>query len=358
MNFTRVNPLSWGLKALLTSDQANALDIDHAKAINGDDGSTHTPSSAITILGSNGVVFDCHVGGTWAAAITIAPSSTLAINGATVTLGNGSDNTTLDVSEDSAISLLSGALLETRSGAAAELHGSTRFYGAGVDADGGAGHHVVSGGKLYVDGGGYLVVRTAAHVTMNGVFTSGTLGVMSLNGPTEQAAGSFTLADGVPMNLHGNVTIKSDGTLVTEAGSTTTLGGTTTYTGPLVASGAGARRVSRFDGTVVDDILPAVDMTVVDATTKDIWTTPIAGALTYVLKVDAGAEPEHGTVIRVRRKNGTDSDPQFIASQKRSGGTAPILTFTLPGAWADFVYDVALGFWVWCGYGGSTVLAT
>lgn len=51
-NFDRVNPTGWGFKADLTSAELNQLDIDHAKAINGDDGSSHTPASKIIIGGA------------------------------------------------------------------------------------------------------------------------------------------------------------------------------------------------------------------------------------------------------------------------------------------------------------------
>ena len=40
-NFTRVKPSGWATNEILTSAQMNSLDIDHAKAINGDDGSIH-----------------------------------------------------------------------------------------------------------------------------------------------------------------------------------------------------------------------------------------------------------------------------------------------------------------------------
>jgi len=50
-NFTRVKPAGWSLNEILTSAQQNALDIDHVKAINGDDGSSHSPTAQIDIGG-------------------------------------------------------------------------------------------------------------------------------------------------------------------------------------------------------------------------------------------------------------------------------------------------------------------
>ncbi len=37
-NFTRVKPAGYAANEKLTSAQANQLDIDHAKSVNGDDG--------------------------------------------------------------------------------------------------------------------------------------------------------------------------------------------------------------------------------------------------------------------------------------------------------------------------------
>ncbi len=51
-NFTRVRPLGWNLYDLLASALMNALDTDHAKAINGDDGSSHAPGTQIVIAGA------------------------------------------------------------------------------------------------------------------------------------------------------------------------------------------------------------------------------------------------------------------------------------------------------------------
>jgi hypothetical protein len=51
MAFTRANPLGWALYEVLTSAQMNALDIDHANAIDGAAGGSYTPSGLITIDG-------------------------------------------------------------------------------------------------------------------------------------------------------------------------------------------------------------------------------------------------------------------------------------------------------------------
>lgn len=51
MSFSRANPLGWALYEVLTSAQMNALDIDHANAIDGAAGGTYAPTSKIQFDG-------------------------------------------------------------------------------------------------------------------------------------------------------------------------------------------------------------------------------------------------------------------------------------------------------------------
>jgi hypothetical protein len=51
-NFTRVKPSGWALYDVLESALMNALDIDHTKAPNFDDGSTHAPSAPVIVNGA------------------------------------------------------------------------------------------------------------------------------------------------------------------------------------------------------------------------------------------------------------------------------------------------------------------
>jgi len=55
-NFTRAKPAGWAdwpaPGGQLEAVQINAIDIDHAKAINGDDGSSHAPAAVIQIDGA------------------------------------------------------------------------------------------------------------------------------------------------------------------------------------------------------------------------------------------------------------------------------------------------------------------
>lgn len=52
MTFSRVKPSGWATGERLTSTQMNNLDIDHARAVDGNAGGSYTPSSAIVIGGS------------------------------------------------------------------------------------------------------------------------------------------------------------------------------------------------------------------------------------------------------------------------------------------------------------------
>lgn len=58
-NFPRVKPAGWGLNAKLTSAEANQLDIDHSKSVNGDDGGTY--AGALTWGGFHDFVGDVYL---------------------------------------------------------------------------------------------------------------------------------------------------------------------------------------------------------------------------------------------------------------------------------------------------------
>ncbi len=90
-NFTRVNPPGWGFKADLTSAQANQLDIDHAKAVNGDDGSSHSPAAPVQIDGPGGIRTDqllCN--GTADVTGTLEVTGDLILTGATMQVDSAS----------------------------------------------------------------------------------------------------------------------------------------------------------------------------------------------------------------------------------------------------------------------------
>jgi len=60
-HFVRVQPAGWVLNQVLTSAEANALDIDHFKSVNGDDGGAWVPGAKIE-LGGAGVELTAVVG--------------------------------------------------------------------------------------------------------------------------------------------------------------------------------------------------------------------------------------------------------------------------------------------------------
>ena len=294
MNFTRVNPLSWGLKALLTSDQANALDIDHAKAINGDDGSTHTPSSAITILGSNGVVFDCHVGGTWAAAVTFATGSSLALLGTSVQVGDGSHNTIFTVYDGSGLLGLSGASISLMSGALLAHNGTTHL--------GGHDHHVVGGGWLAVDAtgrlkvasGGFLDLLAGSTTTLDGTLDASDLSIVNLGGQVNLLATSVAeLKASAVLSLYGASTLKSSGTFVTVSGSTFTLGGamTITATGAIATTGAGSITVTSGGSLAVNSGATAtINGTLAGSITRTAAVTRSGSTANEYLRIASGSD--------------------------------------------------------------------
>ena len=293
MHFSRANPIGWGLKAKLTSGEANALDIDHAKAINGDDGSTHSPANRIIIEGDAGVQFDCPVGGTWDAAVTLGTGSTWTCLGTTY-LGDGAGHDgTLDVKDGSSLMFRSGAGILQFAGATWVLSGNTAFGSAGVDANGGAGHHVLSGGKLYVDGSGFVVVRAGGTITMGGTLTATSGSMVSLSGAPEQASGSFTLAAGVPMALHGDVTLESDGSLVTESGSVFTLGGAVTIgaTGAIATTGTGAITIATGGSfTAASGSTTTINGTLAGAITRTAAVTKSGSTANDYVRCTSGAD--------------------------------------------------------------------
>lgn len=145
-NFTRANPLGWGVKTKLTSDQANKLDIDHTKAPNFDEGSSHAPTGDIELVGpsAGGLVFTgFRVEGTIVGGGGLVFKIPLSLDGAAYSLQllNGAD-----------ASFGNGSIVSWSDGAQASFaNGSSAFF-AGV------GHHIVDGGRVTVDDNGEIVV--------------------------------------------------------------------------------------------------------------------------------------------------------------------------------------------------------
>lgn len=80
MSFTRVKPLGWATNEKLTSAQMNALDEDHADAVDGVGGGTYTITAPLVIKGDN--VTLCNDGAD-VCTIGAGGTNTLIVNAAT-----------------------------------------------------------------------------------------------------------------------------------------------------------------------------------------------------------------------------------------------------------------------------------
>jgi hypothetical protein len=55
MTFSRAKPAGWSTGERFTSTQANTIDLNQSRAVDGNAGGTYTPSAAINITGANGL---------------------------------------------------------------------------------------------------------------------------------------------------------------------------------------------------------------------------------------------------------------------------------------------------------------
>lgn len=260
----------WLLDSTVDPSEFEAFDAAQYSAINGDDGGTWAPTSRI-ILGGEGLEM----------------RALLAIGN-----GGGSDGT-IEVRDGSGTSWLSGSALLQYAGSEWVMSGTTAFGGAGLDADGGAGHHVVSGGKLYVDDGATVKVRVGGTIEVAGHIVASSGSEVRLYGETRQYLGEFILSDGVPMTLHGDVTLKSDGSFATEIGSNVTFGGATTIgnTGTLVTDGSGSITVTTGGALVVNSGATAtVNGTLAGSITRTAAVTRSGSTANEYLRVTTGSD--------------------------------------------------------------------
>jgi hypothetical protein len=124
MAFTRVNAGGWALNDPITADQINQLDIDHANAIDGDDGGSYSPNSDIEILGPNKLIAEVFE------AADAVVSGTLTVNG-NATIGNaGSDAHTFngDVTMNDDLSVTGDCSFGNASGDSHEFSGDVTFF--------------------------------------------------------------------------------------------------------------------------------------------------------------------------------------------------------------------------------------
>ncbi len=369
-SFPRVRaPGLWTALSQLTNDEMETFDAHQSKALNAEEGGTWAPSSRI-ILGGEGLELR-----------------------ATLGIGNGGgQDGALEVRDGSGASWLSGSALLQYAGANWILDGNTAIGGAGTDANGGAGHHVVNGGKLYVDNGATVKVRVGGTLQVAGICIADTGSEVRLYGETRQYLGEFILSDTVPMTLHGDVTIKSDGTFTAESGSTTTLAGSTIVSGTVQTSGTGSITVKangsftsealatvshagdvdvggtldvsgtltvsgEFDQTgkivksgstayTCDRVGDALDADGTYGAEKDLWLIPaLASNRTYTLKSTSPAPPEG---VRVRFVGPRTGMGAVVTFEREDASTAAVLNDGT-GPWVEFVFHG--GSWRYAGAG-------
>jgi len=366
MTFSRVNALGWTDDfSTITAAQINGLDVNMTSALDGLNGGYYTPTAELAIGGQGLHIWD-----------------------GSLTIGDGAgQNGTINVSDSSGMIFASGSGIIQSAGSSWGLSGSTWFYSAGVDSNGGAGHHVVNGGVFYVDNGATVKVRTGGTLQVVGTFVASSGSEVRLYDETRQYSGEFIVNDGVPMTLHGDVTIKSDGTLVTEAGSTTTLGGTHNVTGTLQTSGTGAITVKAggsFTSEALATVSHAGDVEVGGTLTvsgefvqtgtltksgtgamtglrvgstanadgtygaeKDIWLIGAFNEHTYTLRSSTSPVPVEGTTLRFVCTAQLIGNMHFAREDTSVVANLPLGTDYV---WVEFVYHS--GSWYFAGGSG------
>lgn len=145
-NFLRVKPLGWGLFDVLASALMNALDIDHTKAVNGDEGSHHAPTSQIWFEGE-GLRIDGPVDGVWTphATIEVHAHGFKLLGGAGLQVGDGVAASTAEVMDGSLFAVREGAGLLLEPDALASMYGASNWYGNEHTFAGGASLHFSPG---------------------------------------------------------------------------------------------------------------------------------------------------------------------------------------------------------------------
>jgi hypothetical protein len=397
-NFERQFPLGVGFKTEFPSAKATVLDTNLAKAINGDDGSKHTCASPVWLL-DQGLRLDGALRGRIEVpdGVQIVGPNPVTFSKGNVYVGDGTalGACSLVIDEHAAVvinvgaqGLVSGDLsiegtaeLE-ETGVWTAKNGSHTAFAAGAVVD-------FSNAETYVNANARVFVRGTSGFTGGIVWENYSILTM-LAGSAATFAGTTTFAGAVTFDTTSAVTFKKksgpfaaayitlegggagstddayisigNGRFI--AGWTTgvmtgqfTLDAYVTRTGSEVKSGNDAWTAVRAQG--LGAALSHADQ-VFDARTRDVWTVPIEGAVTYTAKA-AGEGIAHGTTTTVRRRNGTDPDPTFIASERGAGGAVvPLLTLMTPGSWVDLMYDTTVGsggWWTFVRFGGDVVLA-
>jgi hypothetical protein len=244
---TRASLAAWGATPAVLAAEFWSLDNQVYKAINGDDGGTWAPSSAITIGGSGISV---------TGPAEFSDIQTAEFNGP----ANFNDNMTLD---SAATFSLSGA-------STIELGSGTRINvnsGAFIDIESGADLDVKSGGEIDIENGGSIVVTSGGVVTVQ---SGGAISIEGLSGIVLGASSSISAASGS----------KVTGTLSQEC--------------RLTKTGAAARTIERLHDATADAAAffdCSYDI--------EFYSHTIATGVSHTLRITGGSQnPVSGDTIR------------------------------------------------------------
>jgi len=333
MTFSRVNALGWTDDfSTITAAQINGLDVNMTSALDGLNGGYYTPTAELAIGGQGLHIWD-----------------------ASLVLGDGAgQNGVLDIKEDSAAYVRSGAAVYVQSGGALSLAGVTTFSGHD--------HRVLNGGWLTFDAGsaGYVKGTLSIGVTTTaGTLTTAVAGTVNLYGNTGNSGGTYFKAGSetfqeatATLELSGDTTLKSGGTLTTDSGSTSTfdgdavhngdvdLNGTTTFTGPIVPSGASACRGARRA-----DITDAPGQTIT-AASDFYYISPSVSRIVTILDGSA----QRGQVVRVYCSHALPAGVTITFKDQLSNTLAVITENGKRGQFVDLMWDGPSG-WVLAGGG-------
>lgn len=168
MSLTPANPGGWSIYELLTSDQANHLQGELLKAIDGQDGGTYTLLDDLVFAGVGEVQVESLLR-------MIAGSSVVADSGSSVTVDG---ELILSVADGAS---LSGALTVTNTGSVTVAAGGELILQDGADAtiELGATLTVDDGGLIDLDGA--MTVGGAITVLSGGAITVDTFGIIEID---------------------------------------------------------------------------------------------------------------------------------------------------------------------------------
>jgi hypothetical protein len=173
MAFARINGPGWATNDKLSSSQINALDIDHAAAVDGGAGGTYAPSAPIIVGGSG---MQVPSGATW----HVLSGGTLNVD--------------------------SGGVLTVAAGASMSVGCATYFTAA-------ASIHMASGAPLFADSFTVNAATFAGPTTLGGTTTLGSTTTLAVNGTmTLGATSAATIAAGGTLTLPGSAVLINDTT--------------------------------------------------------------------------------------------------------------------------------------------------